>query len=99
MHSPTGAFSLQRPFLHEFLSSAYHHYDIVIWSATGKKWVEVKMKELGVLSHPEYKVTCMLDHSAMVTVSMERYGVFDCKPLAFLWWVEIASHSLLRNDL
>jgi len=90
---------LQRPFLHEFLSSAYHHYDIVIWSATGKKWVEVKMKELGVLSHPEYKVTCMLDHSAMVTVSMERYGVFDCKPLAFLWWVEIASHSLLRNDL
>ena len=45
------------------------------------------MRELGVLSHPEYKVTCMLDHSAMVTVSMERYGVFDCKPLAFLWCV------------
>ena len=27
----------------------------------------------------------MLDHAAMVTVSMGRYGVFDCKPLAFIW--------------
>lgn len=38
-----------------------------------------------MLDHPTYKITCMLDHAAMVTVSMERYGVFDCKPLAFLW--------------
>ena len=38
-----------------------------------------------MLSHPAYKVTCMLDHAAMVTVSMEAYGVFDCKPLGFLW--------------
>ena len=38
-----------------------------------------------MLSHPAYKVTCMLDHAAMVTVSMAAYGVFDCKPLGFLW--------------
>mmetsp|Transcript_23572 Transcript_23572/g.56360 ORF Transcript_23572/g.56360 Transcript_23572/m.56360 type:complete len:138 (+) Transcript_23572:820-1233(+) len=49
------------------------------------KWVKVKMKELGVLSHPEYRITCMLDHAAMVTVHTEKYGVFDCKPLAFIW--------------
>ncbi len=36
-------------------------------------------------THPDYKLTCMLDHSAMVTVQTEKYGVFDCKPLAFIW--------------
>eukprot|EP00798_Chlamydomonas_sp_ICE-L_P015941 gene15941-22073_t len=76
---------LARPFLHEFLAKCYQFYDIVIWSATSMKWVEVKMKELGCLTHPEYKLTFMLDHAAMVTVQAEKYGVFDCKPLAFIW--------------
>ncbi len=47
--------------------------------------VEVKMKELGVTTHTDYKVSFMLDHRAMITVQTERYGVFDCKPLAFIW--------------
>jgi hypothetical protein len=34
------------------------------------KWVEVKMKELGVLGNPDYKITCLLDHAAMVTVQV-----------------------------
>ncbi|GMH45984.1 hypothetical protein BSKO_13948 [Bryopsis sp. KO-2023] len=76
---------LARPYLHEFMTACYQHYDLVIWSATSMKWVEVKMKELGVSTHPDYKITFMLDHSAMVTVHTEKYGVFDCKPLAFLW--------------
>uniref|UniRef100_A0A7S1SVM3 protein-serine/threonine phosphatase n=1 Tax=Tetraselmis chuii TaxID=63592 RepID=A0A7S1SVM3_9CHLO len=76
---------LARPYLHEFLSATYQFYDIIIWSATSMKWVKVKMQELGVLSHPEYKITCMLDHKAMVTVHTEKYGVFDCKPLSFIW--------------
>lgn len=49
------------------------------------KWVEVKMRELGVLGADDWKVTCMLDHQAMLTVTTERYGTFDCKPLQFLW--------------
>ncbi|PNW84301.1 hypothetical protein CHLRE_04g228900v5 [Chlamydomonas reinhardtii] len=76
---------LARPYLHEFLTSAYLDYDIIIWSATSKKWVEVKMKELGVLGHPAYSITCLLDHTAMVTVHTDKYGVFDCKPLQFVW--------------
>ena len=40
--------------------------DILIWSATSMKWVEVKMKELGVLNHPAYKLVCMLDYQVCV---------------------------------
>lgn len=76
---------LMRPYLHEFLTTAYQFYDVIIWSATSMKWVEVKMKELGVLSHPDYKITAMMDHLAMITVQSESHGVFDCKPLGVLW--------------
>mmetsp|Transcript_39962 Transcript_39962/g.55552 ORF Transcript_39962/g.55552 Transcript_39962/m.55552 type:complete len:317 (+) Transcript_39962:133-1083(+) len=76
---------LMRPFLHEFLAASYAMYDIIIWSATGMKWVELKMEELGVLSNTSYKVVTLLDHSAMITVNNEKYGLFDCKPLAFIW--------------
>ena len=35
---------------------------------------QVKMRELGVSTHPDYKLTCMLDHKAMITVQTEKYG-------------------------
>ena len=49
------------------------------------KWVEVKMKELGVLNNPNYKITALLDHLAMISVQSESRGVFDCKPLGLIW--------------
>lgn len=76
---------LARPYLHEFLTAAYEHFDILIWSATSKKWVEVKMRELGVLGNPNYKLVTLMDHQAMLTVQTDKYGLFDCKPLAFIW--------------
>lgn len=36
--------------------------------------LQVKMRELGVSTHQDYKLTCMLDHKAMITVQTEKYG-------------------------
>ena len=36
------------------------------------KWVEVKMRELGVLGHADYKITMLMDHGAMITVNTEK---------------------------
>ncbi|KAM7478831.1 hypothetical protein LguiA_027044 [Lonicera macranthoides] len=76
---------LMRPYLHEFLSAVYAEYDIIIWSATNMKWVELKMGQLGVLSNPNYKITALLDHLAMITVQSDSRGIFDCKPLGLIW--------------
>lgn len=68
---------LMRPYLHEFLTNAYEHYDIVIWSATGMKWIEEKMKLLGVSTNPNYKIAFYLDSLAMISVHIPKYGVLD----------------------
>ncbi|XP_062612130.1 ubiquitin-like domain-containing CTD phosphatase 1 [Saccostrea cucullata] len=76
---------LMRPYLHEFLQSAYEDYDIVIWSATGMDWVEVKMKELGVTSNPNYKICFMLDRPARISVHTPKYGIIEAKALGVIW--------------
>lgn len=80
----TGA-ELMRPYLHEFLTSAYEDYDIVIWSATSMKWIVEKMKLLGVQTHENYKIMLYLDSSAMITVHCPKRGVVEVKPLQVLW--------------
>lgn len=76
---------LMRPYLHEFLTSAYDDYDIVIWSATNMKWIIEKMKLLGVDKHPSYKIAFYLDSLAMISVHTPKYGVIDVKPLGVIW--------------
>lgn len=76
---------LMRPYLHEFLTDAYEHYDIVIWSATSMKWIVEKMRLLGVSSNPNYKIWCYLDSNAMITVHCAKRGIVDVKPLGVIW--------------
>ncbi|KAJ0960023.1 hypothetical protein J5N97_000217 [Dioscorea zingiberensis] len=76
---------LMRPYLHEFLSAVYAEYDIMIWSATSMKWVELKMEQLGVLGNPNYRITALLDHLAMISVQSDSLRTFDCKPLGLIW--------------
>ncbi|EDV20099.1 uncharacterized protein TRIADDRAFT_51063 [Trichoplax adhaerens] len=76
---------LMRPYLHQFLTAAYEDYDIVIWSATNMKWVQLKMKELGVLENSNYKIAFLLDNLAMISIQTEKRGVIDVKPLGVIW--------------
>merc|ERR1719197_791420 len=76
---------LMRPYLHEFLTQCYQDYDIIVWSATTMKWIELKMKELGVLSNPNYKITMLMDAYAMFTVYIPSRGLCKVKPLEVIW--------------
>lgn len=76
---------LMRPYLHEFLTTAYEDYDIVIWSATNMKWIEEKMKVLGCDNHPDYKLAFYLDSRAMISIHADKYGVIEVKPLGVIW--------------
>lgn len=79
------ASELMRPYLHEFLESSYQNYDIVIWSATGMRWIEEKMRLLGVSNNPNYKIMFYLDSTAMISVYTIERGVVDVKPLGLIW--------------
>lgn len=48
---------LARPGLHEFLTLMYQDYDMVVWSQTSWKWLEMKITSLGMLTHPSYKIS------------------------------------------
>ena len=74
-----------RPYLHEFLTEVYDHYDIIIWSATDMKWIEVKMQELGVAHNNNYNITFYLDSCAMVSVVAPEYGFVETKALGVIW--------------
>lgn len=76
---------LMRPHLHDFLAGAYDYYDIIIWSATDMKWIEIKMQELGVAQNANYKITFYLDSKAMVSVVTPEHGFVETKALAVIW--------------
>jgi ubiquitin-like domain-containing CTD phosphatase 1 len=102
-HSPADAIEqLRRPYLHEFLACAYVNYDIMIWSATSMKWIEAKMNELGLSTHPAFKLAAYFDSRAMVTVETNKYGVFNTKPLPVLWGLYpqySAANTIMFDDL
>lgn len=101
-HAERGS-ELMRPYLHEFLSDAYEHYDIAIWSATSMKWIEAKMQEIGVARHPNYKIVFYLDCAAMISIYTQEYGLLNVKPLKVIWdkFPEFYSHknTIMFDDL
>jgi ubiquitin-like domain-containing CTD phosphatase 1 len=81
---------LKRPGADEMLTRLYSAgYEIVIWSATHWKWVEMKLTDLGMLTHPGYKIMAVLDRSAMFRLggadAKGKKGAHEIKPLEFVW--------------
>ena len=60
--------SIKRPYMDAFLVALYQKYDLVVWSQTSWRWVEVKLTELGMLTHAGYKICLTLDETAMFRV-------------------------------
>lgn len=83
------AASMKRPYMNEFLTTCYRHFDLVVWSQTSWRWLETKLTELGMLTHPGYKWCFVLDKSSMFTVvSTRRDGTsveHHVKPLQIIW--------------
>lgn len=60
---------LRRPGTHRFLTAMYAQFDLVVWSQTSWRWLELKLTELGILTHPAYKVSFVMDKSSMFRVA------------------------------
>ena len=43
------------------------------------KWIEIKMRELGVSNNTNYKISFFLDSSAMITVHTQKYGTVNVR--------------------
>ena len=64
---------LKRPYCDEFLERLWPHYDIVVWSQTSWKWLEIKLSEMGILQHPDrpprrWNIAFVLDKQSMFSV-------------------------------
>ncbi|KAL7511068.1 hypothetical protein ACHAXN_011050 [Cyclotella atomus] len=98
--------NLKRPHMDDFLTWAYKYYDLVVWSQTSWRWLEIKLTELGMISHPGYKICFVLDKTSMFKiVSSKRSGKkveHSVKPLQIIWskfphWSSQNTDDLARN--
>lgn len=94
---------LGRPFLHDFLCAAHaNNFDIVIWSATSMRWIELKMQELGLASDARFQLCMYYDAGAMITLHAEKYGTLNVKPLGVIWGQNLQwgpHNTLMLDDL
>lgn len=78
----------KRPYLHEFLTTCYQKYDIIIWSATNINAIEYKCSNLGIFSHPDYRINLVIskEHMLFVNKMGKKYTFKESiKPLEVIW--------------
>ena len=85
----TAANTLKRPYMDDFLTWVYKYYDLVVWSQTSWRWLEIKLTELGMITHPGYRISFVLDKTSMFKiVSSTKSGKkveHSVKPLQIIW--------------
>ena len=95
---------MKRPFMDQFLSAAYRHYDLVVWSQTSWRWLETKLIELGMVAHPGYKFCFVLDKTSMFKITSTRRDgskvQHHVKPLQLIWskFPRWGSHNTVHLD-
>jgi ubiquitin-like domain-containing CTD phosphatase 1 len=102
--SRSAAEAMKRPHMDSFLTMAYLHYDLVVWSQTSWRWLETKLIELGMVSNPGYKFCFVLDKTSMFAItSTKRDGSsykHQVKPLQLIWskYPRWGSHNTCHLD-
>lgn len=77
-----------RPYLQEFLTSCFREYDIVVWSQTHWRWVEIKLTEMGLLTSDSYHISFVMDRSTMFPIVSNHGGKkreHEVKALEIIW--------------
>lgn len=89
MRKTQNQLSLKRPFTDYFLATLYPYYDFIIWSQTKWNWIEIKLTELEMLTHPQYKLAFIMDKGMMPRIAsyIPKYGLkkHQIKPLELIW--------------
>mmetsp|Transcript_52225 Transcript_52225/g.122364 ORF Transcript_52225/g.122364 Transcript_52225/m.122364 type:complete len:206 (-) Transcript_52225:35-652(-) len=88
-HNNLDSADLVRPYTHWFLEKLYPHYDLIVWSQTSWKYIEMKLTDMGLLSNPAYNFAFVLDRTSMFPVESKlKDGTtrkHEVKPLEFIW--------------
>lgn len=93
--------ALKRPYLDRFLASAYKSYDLAIWSQSHWRRLELVLTELGLLTHPLFRLCFVIDAKAMyrhATTEHGRVHVREVKDLHLIWG-KFAEHYNPCNTL
>ena len=62
----------KRPGMDAFLEAVYEDYDLVVWSQTHWRWLELKLTALGMLSSSKFKICFVLDKTSMFRIVSRR---------------------------
>jgi ubiquitin-like domain-containing CTD phosphatase 1 len=68
---------------------------------TSWRWLEIKLTELGLLSHPSYRISFVLDKTTMFALKMEHLNLnHHVKPLSVIWQLlpQHNEHSTIHVD-